>query len=134
MSRQDMLRTIEDAYAARVRGDLDGVMQAFSRDAVMKLNAAPSHSSLAYFTEDEHALQRAMAELIETFAFSDFQIIDSVVEGSKAVVRSSFTVKAKPTGKAAQTEVLDLFEFKDGKIVSMTQFCDTAIAAQLLAQ
>lgn len=115
MSRQDMLRTIEDAYAARVRGDLDGVMRAFSGDAVMKLNAAPSHSPLAYFTEDTNALRRAMGELIDTFTFSDLNILDTVVEGSKVVVRSSFTVKAKPTGKTARTEVLDLFEFKTAR-------------------
>ncbi len=132
MNRHDMLRTVEDAYAARVRGDLDGVMRAFSNTAALQMNATPSHPSLAYFTEDTSALRTAMSELIDTFTFSDLQIIDSVVEGSKAVVRSRFTVQAKPTGKSARTEILDLFEFKDGKIVSMTQFCDTALAAQLL--
>ncbi|MDB5577613.1 MAG: hypothetical protein JWR80_2789 [Bradyrhizobium sp.] len=134
MDRKMMLQTIEEAYAARVRGDLDGVMRAFAVDANFQINAAPSPPQLAYFTEDSNALRTAMAQLIDTFEFSDLQILDSVVEGPKAVVRLSFTVKARPTGKSVKTEVLDLFEFKDGKIAAMSQFCDTAAAAQLLVE
>jgi ketosteroid isomerase-like protein len=132
MDRHDMLQTIQDAYAARVRGDLDGVMRAFAVDASFQINAAPPHPQLAYFTEDRNALRTAMAQLIDTFEFSDLQVLDSVVEGPKAVVRLSFTVKAKRTDKVVKTEVLDLFEFKDGKIAAMSQFCDTAVAAQLV--
>lgn len=133
MERQIMLKTIQDAYAARVRGDLDGVMQAFATDARFRINTAPQHPQLAHFTEDANALRNSLAQLIDTFKFSDMKIIDSIVEGEKAAVRLSFTVQAKPTGKTVTTEVLDVFEFKDGKIAAMTQFCDTAVAAQLLA-
>lgn len=130
MDRHSILQTIQDAYAARVRGDIDGVMRAFAAGANFQINAAPS---LAHMTEDADALRKAMSQLIATFTFSDLEILDSIVEGPKAAVRLSFTVQAKPTGKTVKTEVLDLFEFKDGKIVAMTQFCDTAVAAQLLA-
>lgn len=132
MDRQSMLQTIQDAYAARVRGDVDGVMQAFAAGANFRINAAPSQPQLAHVTEDADALRKAIAQLIDTFEFSDMKIVDSIVEGPRAAVRMSFTVQAKPTGKKVRTEVLDVFEFKDGKIAAMTQFCDTAIAAQLL--
>lgn len=132
MNRQDMLRTIQEGYAARVRGDVEGVLRVFAANANFQINSAQSQPQLSYFVEDTNALRRAMTELVETFTFSDMQILDSVIEGSKAVVRHSFTVQAKPTGKSTRTEVLDLFEFEDGKIVSMVQFCDTAIVAHLL--
>ncbi len=131
--RQNMLKTIEDAYAARVRGDVDGVMRAFAAGATFRINTAPEHPQLAHFTEYANALRIALTQLINTFEFSDMKIIDSIVEGRKAAVRLSFTVKARPTGKTVTTEILDVFEFKDGKIAAMTQFCDTVAAAQLLA-
>ena len=130
--RESMLQAIRDGYAARVRGDLDGVMQVFAEDASFRLNAAPPQVHLAHFAQDRDALRTSLAQLIDTFSFSDLQILDSIVEGSKVAVRLSFTVKAKPTGNVSRMEVFDLFEFKDGKIVSMTQFFDTAAAAQLL--
>lgn len=73
-----------------------------------------------------------MKQLIDNFEFSDFEIVDSVVEGSKAAVRSMFTVRARATGHIAQTEVLDLIEVKDGKICSFLQFFDTAFANSLM--
>ena len=132
MDRHSMLHTVQEAYAARVRGDLDGVMRAFAANASFRINAAPAQPNLAYFTQDADALRGALKQLIDTFVFSDLEIVDSVVEGSKLVVRVVFTVQARPTGKTVKTEVLDLFEFKDDKIVALTQFCDTAVAAQLL--
>jgi ketosteroid isomerase-like protein len=131
MDRQGMLRTIEEAYAARVRGDVDGVLRAFAPDADFRINATPSHPQLGQAARDADALRNALKQLIDAFAFTDAKIVDSVIEGSKAAVRTSVTVRARSTGKSAKTELLDLLEFRDGKIVSFAQFCDTALANHL---
>jgi len=131
--REQMLRTVRRAYAARVRGDVEGVLSVFTDDAVFRLNAAPHNQITSVHTLKGCELRHAMAELINNYEFSDFEIVDSVVEGRKAAVRSMFTVRARKTGHMARTEVFDLIEFRDGKICSFAQFFDTAIANQLVA-
>jgi ketosteroid isomerase-like protein len=130
--REQMLKIIRDTYAARVQGDVDGVLSHFSSDAVFRLNAAPYNQITSVHAIDGGELRRAMAQLIDNYEFSDYEIVDSVVEGAKVAVRSMFTVRARKTGNTAQTEVLDLIEFRDGKICSFAQFFDTAFANQLM--
>jgi ketosteroid isomerase-like protein len=132
--RDQMLQTVRDAYAARVRGDVGGVLSHFSDDAVFRLNAAPYNQITSVHTLDGSELRTAMAQLIENYEFSDYEMVDSVVEGTKAAVRSMFTVRARRTGNTAKTEVLDLIEFRDGKICSFAQFFDTAFANNLMVQ
>jgi ketosteroid isomerase-like protein len=132
LERDQMLQTIRDAYAARVRGDVDGVLRYFADDAVFRLNAAPYNQITSVHAIDGGELRHALEQLIDNYEFSDYEIVDSVVEGSKAAIRSMFTVRAKKTGNMAQTEVLDLIEFRDGKICSFAQFFDTAFANNLM--
>ena len=132
MDRQDMLRVIGEGYAARVRGDVEGVLGIFTSDAQFKLNAVPQKAPVSLRTEGTNALRQAMTQLVQTFEFQKLDIIDAVVEGSKAAIRIRIMVRSKQTGNVAETESLDLVEFRDGKIASYTQFFDTAVAEQLL--
>lgn len=132
MDRQDMLRVIGEGYAARVRGDVEGVLDVFTSDAQFKLNAVPQKAPVSLRTEGTNALRQAMTQLVQTFEFQKLDIIDAVVEGSKAAIRIRIMVRSKQTGNVAETESLDLVEFRDGKIASYTQFFDTAVAEQLL--
>ena len=130
--RQRILDIITTGYAARQKGDLDGVMQAFCDNAQFRLNSTPAEPMLARSTESKQALRAAMGELIEQFEFSGMEILTCVVEGSTAAVHSKMKVKAKSTGNSMVTELFDLIEIKDGKIASFTQFFDTASAMDLL--
>jgi ketosteroid isomerase-like protein len=132
--RQQVIDIITAGYAARVRGDLDGVMQAFCDDACFRLNTGPAEPLLSKSVDTRSALRTAMGELIDNFHFSDMKVLDCIVEGQKAAVHSRMTVRAKSTGNVIVTELFDLIELKDGKIVSFTQFFDTASAMAMLQQ
>jgi len=55
-----------------------------------------------------------------------------LVEGDKAVVHWRGKIRSTVTGEIVDTELVDLFEFKDGRISSFVEFCDTALAARLM--
>ena len=76
-------------------------------------------------------MRAALNELVDAFEFQQLDIVDSVVEGSRAAIHIRFTVRSRATGKTAVTESLDLLEFRDGKLASYTQFFDTATADRL---
>jgi ketosteroid isomerase-like protein len=132
MDREQMLRVIGEGYAARVRGDVEGVLGVFTSDAKFNLNAAPQKAPVSLQTEDTRSLRQAMTQLVQTFEFQKLDILEAVVEGSKAAIRIRFTVRSKETGHTAETESLDLVEFRDGKVSSYTQFFDTAMAEKLM--
>ncbi len=133
MNRDQMLEVMREAYAARVSGDVDRILSTFASNATFKLNASAPQQTVALATQGMSGMQNALAQLVDAFAFETCDIVDSVVEGSKAAIRIRFKVRSHKTGKVAVTESLDLVEFQDGKIASYTQFFDTAIADRLVA-
>jgi ketosteroid isomerase-like protein len=134
MTREQMLQVMGACYAARVGGDVDRIVAAFSPDAKFTLNATPPQACVAVDTSGCDSMRTALGALVDAFEFQKLDIVDSVVEGSKAAIRIRFTVKSRATGRTAVTESLDLVEFRDGKVASYTQFFDSAIADRLTAK
>ena len=63
-----------------------------------------------------------------------YDIVTLVVEGSNAAVRARANVTSDVTGATVDMEFGDFFTFKDGRIASFVQFCDTALAGKLLTK
>jgi ketosteroid isomerase-like protein len=43
-------------------------------------------------------------------------------------------VRSSVTGETADTQLIDIVEVKDGRIVSFVEFCDTALASRLMSR
>ncbi|MET0278968.1 MAG: nuclear transport factor 2 family protein [Pseudorhodoplanes sp.] len=134
MNREAMLNVMREGYAARVKGDVDGLLASFTPDAKFRLNASsPQKAAVVHACAGAGEMRTSLEQLVDAFEFLSCDIVDSIVEGSKAAIRIRFKVRARHTGNVAVTESLDLIEFRDGKISSYTQFFDTAIADRLAA-
>ena len=67
-SRSTIEETLRSTYSARVRGDLEGTMAAFTDDVVFEFNGRGTGlSSLASAVEGKAALRPVMQNLIEHF-------------------------------------------------------------------
>ncbi|OAF17587.1 MULTISPECIES: nuclear transport factor 2 family protein [Bradyrhizobium] len=124
--REDMLKVIREAYAARGNGNAEGLVAAFHPEGVFTLVGDKSALEIAGSVQGHPTLREAFGQFIDNFGFVDRQILSELVEGQHAAVRSLLVVEHRPTGKTFRTEVLDLFRFQDGKIVELTEFADTA--------
>ena len=134
MNREAILDVMRKGYEARVRGDVAGILAAFTPDATFRLNAsAPQKAAVVHATEGVGGMKAALTQLVDAFEFQTCDIVDAVVEGSKAAIRIRFKVRSRQTGNVAVTESLDLVEFRNGRISSYTQFFDSAIAERLMA-
>ena len=133
MNREQMLEVMRQGYAARVSGNVDAILGIFTPDAVFKLNATPPQPNVSHATAGVVGMRTALSQLVDAFEFLTCEIVDAVVEGSKAAIRIRFMVRSRQTGNTAVTESIDLVEFRDGKVSSYTQFFDTAIADRLMA-
>ena len=132
-NRESMLGIVRGAYAARGRGDLDGLMSAFHPAAVFTLVGDKKALDVAGSVEGHAGLREALAGYIIAFEFVERDILSDIVEGDRAVVHSRLTVRYKPKNKVWTTEVLDLFKFQDGKIMELIEFADTAQIKDMIA-
>lgn len=134
MSERDSIeQLIKTAYDARLRGDVDGIMQHFSDGATFALAGCPVSSPVAMSVCGAAPLRDAMAGLVQRFSFGDMEPVTTVIEGDRAVIHWKARVRATATGQEAETEFVDIVQVENGKIVSFKQFVDTALASRMVA-
>ena len=132
--RNTIEQTLRAAYAARLRGDVDGILQHFSPHARFAMAGAAQASPVAMRVDGADQLRSALEGMVKTFVMLDHQVVAMLVDGDNAAVHWRSTIRSSVTGETVTTEACDLITTKDGKIVSFLEFCDTAAAAQLMGR
>jgi ketosteroid isomerase-like protein len=132
-NRETMHELISQAYAARGRGDLEELMTAFHPDAVFTLVGDKRALEVAGSVQGHRSLRETLAGFIATFHFIEREILSEVVEGDRAAVHSRLVVRYNPTGATHKTDVIDLFKFRDGKIIELIESADNALIRDMLS-
>jgi ketosteroid isomerase-like protein len=60
--------------------------------------------------------------LVKMFRISNYQLLSLVCEGSRASAHWRADIYSKITGATVPTELVDLIEFRDGRIVDYNEF------------
>lgn len=129
IDREDALRMIEEAYAARSRGDKEALAQYWAEGARFRL--AGDENLLAAVPIHGSAIE-TIGELMDRFTFTELQRLEAVVEDNKVAVRWAVKVTYQDR-PPVRTELMDLIQLDDdGRIQSFVQFCDTAQIRALL--
>jgi ketosteroid isomerase-like protein len=131
--REAMRRVIEEAYAARGTGNIKGLMAAFHTDAVFELAGDRKALEIAGAIHGHPNIEQAMTGFIGAFAFLKRDILSMIADGDRAAVHSRLTIRFVPKDKTFTTDVMDLFKFKDGKIVELVEFADTALVKDIMS-
>ena len=113
---------ISELYAARVRGDLDGVCRTFSDDAEFQIAGASHGSPIAIMAVGIDEIRSWLALMIKTFQINDQMILSIIIDGTKAVGHWRARIHSRITGATVMTELIDLAQVRDGRIVSYTEF------------
>jgi ketosteroid isomerase-like protein len=132
-NRETMLDLIKRAYAARGRGDLEGLVTAFHPEAVFTLVGDRKALDVAGSVQGHRGLRETLGGFIATFQFVERQILTELVEGDRAAVHSRLVVRYNPTNTTRTTECLDLLRFQDGKIIELIEFADTALIRDMMS-
>ena len=129
--RETIRRLIEEAYAARSSGDIKGVMAGYHADGTFELAGEKRTLALAGAVEGHANVQEAMTGFIANFEFIKRDIICMIIDGDRAAVQSRLRIRWVKTDTTVTTDLVDLFKFKDGKIVELVEFADTALIKEL---
>lgn len=114
---------LDQAYAARQRQDAEAAAACFTEDGCFRANGGPP-------TADRVEQRAALKGMFDAFEVIGFEQHCRVIDPPRAVVHWRGTFRAK-SGQVGQTDILDLFEIRDGRIAALTTFFDTAYAAAL---
>ena len=129
--RETVRKLIEQAYAARDKGDVDGVMTAFHADAVFCLAGERRTLELAGAVAGHSSVREAMCGFIAAFEFIKRDILSMIIDGDRAAVHSRLKIRATAKDVTFTTELVDLFKIEDGKVMMLTEFADTALIKEV---
>jgi ketosteroid isomerase-like protein len=126
--RSEIEALVKRLYAARVEGDMDALGQAFAENARFQVAGSPEASMLATHAEGHDGVIALLQTMTDTFALEDFAILDLLIDGGRAAVRWRATVLVAASGDTHATEVADFLTVENGRVVSLVEFLDTALA------
>ena len=133
MTKDETEAVIRDLFEARKQNKAPLLERFFTEDATYGISGCAEHSPLCGSMEGRDAYMGALASLTETFAWDDVDIHDIIVEGDRAAVFYTLTVRHIPSGAAISTVVADRVVFRGDRIVSFIEHIDTARANALVA-
>ncbi|MGL4284942.1 MAG: nuclear transport factor 2 family protein [Phreatobacter sp.] len=118
-------------YAARARGDMALFAAAFATDGVFHLLGDPGLVPEAGPRRGRAAIRAVLESLLRNYESIDGLLVDMIIDLNSAVVRRHLTLRSVATGAIGEFEVAEHIRFKDGEIVELIQFMDTASMAVL---
>jgi ketosteroid isomerase-like protein len=115
-------RLIQQLHAARVGGDLAALCRLFAEDGRFEIAGASADKPVAIRAEGLAAFRPWLAMLLKVFRLSDYRLLSLIVEGPRAAAHWRANIYSKVTGITVPTELVDLVELKDERIVSYNEF------------
>jgi ketosteroid isomerase-like protein len=119
--RRETEQLLRGLYAARSRGDLEGVCGAFARDVKFEIAGASSGGILAMTANGVGELRPLLAIMIKSFRLTDLHILSLLIDGQKAAVHWRARVSSRISGETNLTELIDVIEVRNGRIASYVE-------------
>ena len=115
-------RLIQQLHAARVGGDLAALCRLFAEEGRFEIAGASADKPVAIRAEGLAAFRPWLAMLLKVFRLSDYTLLSLIIDGPRAAAHWRANIYSKVTGITVPTELVDLVELKDGRIVSYNEF------------
>ncbi|WP_439573483.1 nuclear transport factor 2 family protein [Phreatobacter sp.] len=118
-------------YAERRAGNGAAFAAAFAEDGVFHLIGDSRLVPQAGPRRGRKAIALVVDDLYATYEYVDALIVDMAVDLNAAVIRRQLTLRSRDSGGVAEFEAVDFIRMRDGEIVELKQFIDTASLALL---
>ncbi|ANM10335.1 ketosteroid isomerase [Rhizobium leguminosarum bv. trifolii] len=129
--KDDMKKRVEEIYAVRDRGDIEGTLALIGEDCTFRM---AGNTRLAPFSTEAggHAFRQVIEQLITVWDLSKVKTAGIYVDEEEHMVfaHREGEVRHIPSGVSFYTEFVDKIHFKDGKPVKIVEFVDTLQVAE----
>jgi ketosteroid isomerase-like protein len=119
-------RTIEQLlrqlHATRIEGQLDSLCALFADQASLRIAGTSDGKPIAIAATGIDAIRPWLSMLVKAFRLTGYENLSTVIDGARAAVHWRVDIHSKITGKMVPTELVDLVQVRDARIVSYTEF------------
>ena|ERR1700742_817926 len=123
MSNKNTLGRVIRAY---VEGDLAPLLAHTAEDVVWESNASAAHYRFGGRFKGHLGLKEGLSLVATEFGVLRYDVREMVEEGDVIWALSELEVLEHKTGKRATLPLANRWQFRDGKIVSCSEFFDSA--------
>jgi ketosteroid isomerase-like protein len=131
--RENTAARIRAFYADRMRFGSAAVEMHFAEDGELRIIGDPVTIPFARRHSGRDQVAALIGQVDMEFAIEDFEIVDLLLDGSRAAVRWVAAARHRGTGTAIRVEAFNHVVLRDGRIASITEFFDTAATARSIA-
>lgn len=122
---------LSQLYAARRRGESDVFAGGFAEDGIFHILGDTRLLPEAGPRRGRGAIAAVIDQCYRRYEYVDALMLDIIVDINLASVRRHLTLRSADTGVVGEFDVIDFLRLRDGEIVELTQFMDTASLAVL---
>jgi ketosteroid isomerase-like protein len=115
-------RIIRELHAARIGGDLAAMCRVFAEKGHFRIVGAGADKPISIVAQDLATFRPWLSMLVKVFRVTDYQLLFFMFEGSRATAHWRANIYSKITGIAVPTELVDLVEFGEDRIVAYSEF------------
>jgi len=120
--RLQIEQLLRELYDARVQGQLDRLCGVFAADARFRIAGASDGKPIAITASGIKEIRQWLTVMLKTFRLTRFQLVTTLVDGASASVQWKVDIHSKITGVVVPTELVDLVEVREGRVVSYREF------------
>ena len=120
--RADAERLVKALHGARVSGDLAAMCTLFAAQGRFEITGASADQPIVITAEGLAMFRPWLAVMVKSFRLYHYTLLSLVVEWPKIVVHWRADIYSKFTGITVPTELVDLLEIRDERIVAYREF------------
>jgi ketosteroid isomerase-like protein len=116
---------VKQLYEAMGRSDMERIFELLSEDVTFVIPGRPGIGAAGTWRGHD-GVQACLRKLQADQENESVQVVEFVAERDKVVVLLHVKGKSLASGKTFETDIIHYFTIKDGRIVSLLDFFDTA--------
>lgn len=118
---------------ARAKLDMAELTRLLHQDVTLTVIGEPrAIYPLPNMHEGRDAVLAFILRIHAMFEYLDSEVLDTIIENNRALVFRRQRPVNRGTGAARLVHVMDIFVFRDGKVVEIVQLNDTAALAKVI--
>ncbi len=119
------VQLVQQLYEAMGRSDMERIFELLSEDVIFVVPGRPGIGAAGTWRGHD-GVEACLRKLRADQENDSVQIVEFVAERDKVVVLLHVKGKSLATGKTFESDIIHYFTIKDGRIVSLLDFFDTA--------
>lgn len=114
------------AYAGYAKGDPTPFLDAVAEDVTLRLVAPPPHYRFGGERRGRAAFLQVVTEIAQDYEWLDYRLFGTIAERDRVVAITGGRIRHRASDTTMELELADVVRLKDGKIIDIVEFFDTA--------